>query len=108
MDFYGWGKGISSEYGQGFNVRSKLLRSRQFYSNASQTAVNYEDLMRLKKELMKPYEMQINKTDELAIVPKKLLELNNLKLLSCVSSRSKAEVNGSILFVFKVAFMIYI
>lgn len=37
-----------------FNVRSELLKSRQFYSNAFQTAVNYEDLMRLKKELMKP------------------------------------------------------
>lgn len=36
-----------------FNVRSELLKSRQFYSNAFQTAVNYEDLMRLKKELMK-------------------------------------------------------
>ena len=30
----------------------RLLKSKQFYSNAFQSSVNYEDLMRLKKELM--------------------------------------------------------
>lgn len=36
-----------------YNVRSELLKSRQFYNNAFDTAVNYEDLMALKKELMR-------------------------------------------------------
>ena len=31
----------------------ELLKSKQFYNNAFQTSVNYEDLMRLKKELMR-------------------------------------------------------
>ena len=37
-----------------FNVQSGLLKSSQFYSNTFQTAVNYDDLMHLRKELMKP------------------------------------------------------
>lgn len=36
-----------------YNVRPELLKSRQFYSNTFDTSVNYEDLMALKKELMK-------------------------------------------------------
>jgi len=36
----------------GFSIRPELLKSKQFYNNAFQTSVNYEDLMRLKKELM--------------------------------------------------------
>lgn len=36
-----------------YNLRPELLKSRRFYSNAFATAVNYEDLMALKKELMK-------------------------------------------------------
>lgn len=36
-----------------YDLRSELLKSKQFYNNAFQTAVNYEDLMRLKKELMR-------------------------------------------------------
>ena len=36
-----------------YNIRPELLRSRQFYSNAFDTSVNYEDLMALKKELMR-------------------------------------------------------
>lgn len=36
----------------GFNVRPELLKSKQFYNNTFQTSVNYDDLMRLKKELM--------------------------------------------------------
>lgn len=36
-----------------YDIRPELLKSRQFYNNAFQTAVNYEDLMTLKKELMK-------------------------------------------------------
>lgn len=34
------------------NVRSALLKSKQFYCNAFKTAVNYENLMTLKKRLM--------------------------------------------------------
>ena len=37
-----------------YDLRPELLKSKQFYNNAFQTSVNYEDLMRLKKELMKP------------------------------------------------------
>ncbi len=36
-----------------YHIRPELLKSRQFYSNAFETSVNYEDLMALKKELMK-------------------------------------------------------
>ena len=36
---------------EGFNIRSELLKSRQFYNNVFQTAVNYDELMQLKKEL---------------------------------------------------------
>ena len=35
-----------------YNVRTELLKSRQFYNNTFDTAVNYEDLMAVKKELM--------------------------------------------------------
>lgn len=35
----------------GFNIRPELLKSRQFYNNVFQTAVNYDELMQLKKEL---------------------------------------------------------
>ena len=35
-----------------YNIRPELLKSRQFYCNAFDTAVNYDDLMALKKELM--------------------------------------------------------
>lgn len=38
---------------ENYSVRSGLLKSKQFYSNAFDTAVNYEDLMSLKRELMK-------------------------------------------------------
>lgn len=37
---------------ESYNIRPELLKSRQFYNNAFDTAVNYEDLMALKKELM--------------------------------------------------------
>lgn len=36
-----------------YNIRPELLKSRQFYNNAFDTSVNYEDLMALKKELMR-------------------------------------------------------
>lgn len=36
-----------------YNVRTELLKSRQFYNNVFDTSVNYEDLMALKKELMR-------------------------------------------------------
>ena len=36
-----------------YNIRSEVLKSRQFYNNAFDTSVNYEDLMALKRELMK-------------------------------------------------------
>lgn len=35
-----------------YSIRPELMKSRQFYNNAFNTAVNYEDLMALKKELM--------------------------------------------------------
>lgn len=38
---------------QTYNIRPELLKSRQFYNNAFNTSVNYEDLMALKKELMR-------------------------------------------------------
>lgn len=36
-----------------YDIRAELLKSRQFYNNAFDTAVNYDDLMALKKELMR-------------------------------------------------------
>lgn len=36
-----------------YEIRTELLKSKQFYSNAFQTAVNYEDLMNMKRKLMK-------------------------------------------------------
>ena len=36
-----------------YDIRPELLKSRQFYNDTFKTAVNYEDLMALKKELMK-------------------------------------------------------
>ncbi|MCC8047042.1 MAG: ATP-binding protein [Clostridiales bacterium] len=36
-----------------FDLRSGLLKSKQFYNNTFQTAVNYEQLMNLKRDLMK-------------------------------------------------------
>ena len=41
---------ISNMY-KDYNVRPELLKSKQFYNNAFDTAVNYETLMTLKKEL---------------------------------------------------------
>lgn len=38
---------------ENYNVRTELLKSRQFYNNVFDTSVNYEDLMALKKELMR-------------------------------------------------------
>lgn len=38
---------------EAFHVRSELSKSRQFYHDAFDTAVNYNDLMQLKKELMR-------------------------------------------------------
>lgn len=36
-----------------YNIRPELLKSRQFYNNVFQTAVNYDELMKLKMELKK-------------------------------------------------------
>lgn len=36
-----------------YDLRPELLKSKQFYNNTFQTSVNYEDLMNLKKELMR-------------------------------------------------------
>ena len=36
-----------------YNVRPELLKSRQFYNNAFQTSVNYDELMNLKRKLKK-------------------------------------------------------
>lgn len=38
---------------EAYNVRPELLKSRQFYNNAFQTSVNYEELMNLKRKLKK-------------------------------------------------------
>lgn len=38
---------------ESYNIRPELLKSRQFYNNAFDTSVSYEDLMSLKKELKK-------------------------------------------------------
>lgn len=35
-----------------YDVRTELLKSKQFYNNAFQTAVNYEELMNMKRKLM--------------------------------------------------------
>ena len=35
-----------------YEIRTELLKSRQFYNNAFQTAVNYEELMNMKRKLM--------------------------------------------------------
>lgn len=35
-----------------YNIRPELLKSRQFYNNAFDTSVNYDDFMALKKELI--------------------------------------------------------
>lgn len=37
---------------ENFDIRTELLKSNQFYSNAFDTAVNYEELMNLKRKLM--------------------------------------------------------
>ena len=34
-----------------FDVRTELIKSKQFYNNVFKTAVNYDALMDLKKEL---------------------------------------------------------
>ena len=36
-----------------YNIRPELLKSRQFYTNTFKTAVNYDSLMEIKKELLK-------------------------------------------------------
>lgn len=36
-----------------YNIRPELIKSRQFYNNAFQTAVNYEELMNLKRRLIR-------------------------------------------------------
>ena len=38
---------------ENYNIRTELLKSRQFYNNVFDTSVNYEDLMALRKELMR-------------------------------------------------------
>ena len=46
------GKVSLSNMHDAHGLDSRLLKSKQFYSNAFQSSVNYEDLMRLKKVLM--------------------------------------------------------
>ncbi len=36
-----------------YEIRTELLKSRQFYNNVFQTAVNYEELMNMKRKLMR-------------------------------------------------------
>ena len=38
---------------ENFNIRNELSKSRQFYIDAFKTAVNYDDLMSIKKEFLK-------------------------------------------------------
>ena len=38
---------------ENFNIRPELLKSKQFYNDTFKTAINYEDLMALKKELLR-------------------------------------------------------
>ncbi len=45
------GKVFLTNMYEGFNIRPELLKSRQFYNNVFQTAVDYNALMQLKKEL---------------------------------------------------------
>lgn len=47
------GKVALSNMYDDYDLRPELLKSKQFYNNAFQTSVNYEDLMKLKKELMR-------------------------------------------------------
>lgn len=42
---------LSNMY-EDYEVRPELLKSRQFYNNTFQTAVNYEELMNMKRKLM--------------------------------------------------------
>lgn len=42
-----------AEYARGFYIRTELSKSRQFYNDTFKTSVNYEDLMNIKKELLK-------------------------------------------------------
>lgn len=42
---------LSNMY-ENFNVRTELLKSKQFYNNTFQTAVNYEELMNMKRKLI--------------------------------------------------------
>lgn len=37
---------------ENYNIRTELSKSRQFYNNVFNTAVNYDDLMSIKKELL--------------------------------------------------------
>ena len=43
---------LSNMY-EDYNIRPELLKSKQYYNNAFQTAVNYEELMALKRKLKK-------------------------------------------------------
>jgi hypothetical protein len=38
-----------------YEIRTELLKSRQFYNNAFQTAVNYDELMNMKRKLMSKF-----------------------------------------------------
>lgn len=43
---------LSNMY-EDYEIRTELLKSKPFYNNAFQTAVNYEELMNMKRKLMK-------------------------------------------------------
>ena len=47
------GKVYLSNMYEDYDVRTELLKSKQFYNNAFQTSVNYEELMNLKRKLMR-------------------------------------------------------
>lgn len=44
--------GLTNMY-EDYEIRTELLKSKQFYNNAFQTAVNYKELMDMKRKLMK-------------------------------------------------------
>lgn len=50
----------------GYNVRSELLKSKQFYCNAFDTAVDYEELMRI---LLKNNCLKYSEDDLLNVTP---------------------------------------
>jgi len=45
------GKVVLNNMYKNYKIRPELLKSKQYYNNAFQTAVNYDELMNLKRKL---------------------------------------------------------